>query len=227
MAKELQHEGAYYYDLHPTEEDLMGETQVHRTVVTYLMLVLQWQFREQHCAICGNLNFHATTAYKDYPLAPDIAVIKGVDLQEVLDIPSWRVGTTGPSPQVVFEFASEKTWKNDLKDKPLQYAAMGIKEYYAYDPNARPLKRRSSRRLWGWQLDEESGEMQEMLTGPGGRLWSQHLESFVVPDGRYLRLYDSTWHRRLTQAEAEAERAEMEAEARRAEIMRAEMEAES
>ena len=129
---------------------------------------------------------------------------------------SWRVGKTGPVPQVVFEIASEKTWGNDLKDKPLQYGLMGVKEYFAYDPNARPLKRRTSRRLWGWQLDKGSDEMREMALRPDGSLWSQHLESFLVPDTRYLRLYDSQRQLRLTRAEAEARRADAEAEARQA-----------
>ncbi len=48
MARQYEEkETSYYYDLHPTKEDLMGETAVHRAVVTYLTLVLQWLFREQ------------------------------------------------------------------------------------------------------------------------------------------------------------------------------------
>ena len=146
---------------------------------------------------------------------------------------SWRVGKTGPAPQVVFEFASEETWHNDLEEKPLKYAQMGVKEYFAYDPNDPPINRPSARRLWGWRLDKSSGQMRELVVYPDGRLWSQHLESYLLPDREYLRLYDGQGVLRLTRAEAEARRAEeearravIEAEARQAAERRAEVLAE-
>jgi hypothetical protein len=92
-------EVSYYYDLHPTPEDLMGETAVHAVLIHYLVDVLRWLFREQRCAVYENLNFYRTSNAREYPLAPDIAVIKGVSYQ---DIRSWRVSKSGP-PQVVLE----------------------------------------------------------------------------------------------------------------------------
>jgi Uma2 family endonuclease len=206
MAQQSQHwedEVAYYYDLHPTKEDLMGETAVHAALVHYLMEVLSWQFRGQLCAIHENLNFYQTRDVMEYPLAPDIAVIKGMDYDRWLR--SWSVGKLGAVPQVVFEIASKETWNNDLVDKPLAYAHMGVKEYYAYDPNVPPLRRARGRRLFGWHLERERGEMRELALSEDGRLWSPHLESWLVPDRDYLRLYDNQGQRRLTQAEAEAE----------------------
>ena len=76
MAKYVEHEVAYYYDFHPTEEDLMGETSVHATLVHYLIEVLKWLFRGQVCAVYENLNFYQTSNPREYPLAPDIVVIK-------------------------------------------------------------------------------------------------------------------------------------------------------
>ena len=54
--------------------------------------------------------------------------------------------------------------------------------------------------------------MRKMLPGPDGRLWSVQLDSWLVPDREYLRLYDRQGHLRLTQAEAEARRAQTLAE---------------
>ena len=106
------------------------------------------------------------------------------------------------------------------------------KEFFAYDPNVPTIRRNSSRRLWGWQLDKTKGVMREMPAYPDGRLWSPHLESYLVPERKYLRLYDSDGVLRLTQAEAEAKarqeaerQAEMETEARRAAERQAEIEA--
>src|SRR5258708_7347430 len=56
MARHIEHEVAYYYDFHPTEEDLMGETSVHAALVHYLVEVLTWLFRGQACAVYRNLN---------------------------------------------------------------------------------------------------------------------------------------------------------------------------
>src|SRR5947208_122097 len=145
MAKQVEHEVAYYYDFHPTEEDLMWETSTHDSLIDYLKAVLRWLFRGQICAIYGNLNFYQTPNPKEYPLAPDIAVIKGLEFQRVR---SWRVGKTGPAPQVVFEILSEETWKKDLHEKPMKYALMGVEEYFAYDPNEYPVGRTASRRLF-------------------------------------------------------------------------------
>ena len=213
----------YYYDSHPTEEDLMGETLPHAQLVHYLMEVLTWLFRDRLCAIYENFNFYQTQDKYEKPLAPDLAVIKGITHRPVR---SWRVGMHGPAPHVVFEIASEDTWKRDLLEKPDKYTVMGVQEYFAYDPNEPPLRRSEPSRLIGWQLDKDTGRMQKMLPGPGGRLWSHHLDSLLVPNGAYLRLYDREGHLRLTQGEADRFRAEAEAQARRSAERRAEAEAE-
>jgi Uma2 family endonuclease len=214
MAKHVEHEVAYYYDSHPTEKDLMGEASVHAALVEYLVAVLRWLLREQVCAVYENLNFYQTPNPKEYPLAPDIAVIKGYNFRHVR---SWRVGKTGPAPQVVFEIASEETWKKDLHEKPMQYALMGMEEYFAYDPNDPPAWRGTSQRLFGWQLEKGKRAMRAMPVDASGRLWSPSLDSFLVPEMEYLRLYDRNGQPRLTEAEAQKRRAEVEA--RRAEAL--------
>jgi len=82
MARQIEDEVAndcyYYYDSHPTVEDLMSETAVHRNLVTYLALVLRWLFHGQVCAIYENLGFYQTHNPNEHPLAPDIAIIKGI-----------------------------------------------------------------------------------------------------------------------------------------------------
>ncbi|MFL5655281.1 MAG: Uma2 family endonuclease [Ktedonobacteraceae bacterium] len=206
MGKNLQNEVEYYYDSHPTLEDLMGETSIHADLVRYLMLVLAWLFRGQRCAIYENLSFYQTPNSREYPLAPDIAVIKGVDYRHLR---SWKVGKTGktgPAPHVVFEIASEETWKKDVEEKPLRYALMGVEEYFFYDPDDSPHWRHPRRKLLGWQFDTVTGAITEMVPDQEGRLWSHHLDSFLVPDGISLRLYDSNHQLRLTEAEALAQK---------------------
>jgi Uma2 family endonuclease len=206
MEKYVQNEVEYYYDSHPTVEDLMGETSFHADLVHYLMEVLRWLFLGQQCAIYENLNFYQTLNPKEYPVAPDIAVIKGVEHRHLR---SWTVGKTGPAPHVVFEIASKETWHNDLKEKPLKYALMGVEEYFLYDPEIPPHMKHMGRRLLGWRLNKAKRAMEEMLPDQDGRLWSQRLESFLVPDGVYLRLYEGNNQRRPTEAEAREQKARM------------------
>jgi Uma2 family endonuclease len=46
----------------------------------------------------------------------------------------WEEG--GVPPAVVFEMASENTWRNDLGDKFTQYESLGVAEYVIFDPTA-------------------------------------------------------------------------------------------
>src|SRR6266849_8279308 len=209
MARHIEDEVAYYYDSHPTQEDLMGETSFHADLVTYLMDVLKWYYHGQLCALYENLNIYQTANPLEYPLAPDIAVFKGVSRRP---IKSWRVGKSGLAPQVVFEIASEETWKKDLEEKPLRYARMGVQEYFAYDPHESPLRGSGNRRLFGWQLDPDRQIMREMPIGPNGSLWSPQLDSWLVPDGAMLRLYDRNGLMRLTYGEAADRRVQALAE---------------
>ena len=132
---------------------------------------------------------------------------------------------TGHAPEVVFEILSEETWKDDLTKKPVSYAQMGVKEYVAYDPHEPAVARGRSRRLFGWKLDAERGEMVLLWPNQEGRVWSAELESWLGADEEYLRLYDRDGHLRLTEAEAQAKRVEVEVEARQVAIRRAEAEA--
>ena len=217
MAKELK-KVQYYYDFHPTEEDLMGETAWHDRLIDYLKAVLSWLFREQVCAIYGNLNFYQTRNPREYPVAPDLAVIKGISYRYTR---SWTLTNGEPAPQVVFEILSEETWKKDVYEKPSKYASMGVQEYFTYDPHEPPIRRGDAPRLLGWRLDPQRREMVTLAANREGWLWSEQLQSWLVSDEAYLRLYDQDHQLRLTEAEAQAQQAEMAAERAETEAKRA------
>ena len=70
------------------------------------------------------------------------------------------------------------------------------------------LQRATARRLRGWRLDTRRGEMVEIIPNAAGWIWSDQLESWLVPDQTFLRLYDRDHQLRLTGEEAQARRAE-------------------
>jgi Uma2 family endonuclease len=202
----MEDEVRYYYDSHATEKDRMGQPSNHADLVRYLWNVLDWLFQGQTCAIYKNLNFYQTSDPFEYPEEPDLALIKGIAYQKFTK--SYRVGKSGPAPHVIFEVASDETWKIDLEEKPMRYAHMGVQEYFAYDPYEPPLPESGNRRLFGWQLDQDRRIMREMSVGLDGSLWSPLLESRLMPDGYYLRLYDEHNQMRLTGAEEMARQTE-------------------
>ncbi len=129
----------------------------------------------------------------------------------------------------MFEIASEDTWAKDAQEKPARYERMGVSEYFAYDPNDPPLSRRHPQRLYGWRRDETSGLLRPLTLNASGAMWSEQLESWLVPDGAFLRLYDRAWQLRLTQTQAEIKKSEtlsILAERQRADAERREKEAE-
>lgn len=225
MEQPIEDEVYYYYDAHPTEEDLMGETPPHSWLAHYLIEVLTWLLHRQLYAVHENYNFYQTTDEHERPLVPDIAIIRGIPRSRTR---SYRVGISGPPPHVVFEFASEETWRKDLVTKPGAYERMGVWEYYAYDPNqpSLPLSRRRGQRLFGWKRDRQTGVLHAILPDEYGRIWSPFLRSYLVPDGELLSLTDRFGNPRLTEAEAEKKRADAEAEHAEEERRRAKEEAE-
>jgi Uma2 family endonuclease len=199
MTRDISNQVGYYYDSHQTEEDKQGQTTWHSRLVSYLWDVLRWQFQGQSGTIYKNLNFYQTLDRMEYPIAPDLAVLKGIAFEYVR---SWTVGRSGPAPNVTFEILAEETWKKDMREKPWKYASMGVQEYFAYDPHEPPISQATARRLSGWRLDTKRKEMVELIPDARGWLWSEQLESWLVPDGIHLRLYDREHQMRLTTVEA-------------------------
>ena len=70
-------------------------------------------------------------------VGPDVLAVIGVEDRPRDSYVMWR---EGPPPSFVMEIASNRTWKRDRNEKRAIYQAMGVKEYFLYDPrqNYRP-----------------------------------------------------------------------------------------
>ncbi len=190
----------YFYDDENNFEKLRFQDMpgaYHDLLITYLKEVLVWFYRLEQCAVYRELNFYETDRVKESPLYPDLAILKG---QQWQGLTSYRLGVTGPAPDVVIEIISAKTRYKDLYYKPERYARWGTAEYFAYD-NRPNRQRRASPRLSGWRLNQ-AGVYEPLLPAANDRIWSEQLNSWLLPDEAYLRLYTPNGEQRLTEAQA-------------------------
>ena len=65
-------------------------------------------------------------------MAPDVYVVFGASGNHRRH--SWIVWREGKAPDFVLEVASPRTWRRDAGDKRDTYAAMGVTEYWRFDP---------------------------------------------------------------------------------------------
>ena len=119
----------------------------------------------------------------------------------------------------MIELTSRHTKVEDLGNKRVIYADLGVSEYFLFDP----LDASLTPQLRGFRL--QSGEYIPMV---GPRLSSAALGLDLVVEENRLRLYDSQTGERLrTHAEAEAARREAEAARQEAETARQKTETEN
>ncbi len=125
----IEDDATYY----PVEfEDEMGETAFHFKLITLFYGLLDAYFSTPNNAlVAANMMVYYEKGNTKRWLAPDIFVCFGVEnhLRRV-----FKVWEEGVFPQVVFEIASENTFENDLGGKRLDYARLGVEEYYLLDP---------------------------------------------------------------------------------------------
>ena len=161
-------------------------------------------------------------------VAPDCYVTFGVNRSAVRPHNSYFTWHVGRIPDFVLEIASESTKRQDLREKPILYANLGIGEYWRYD--ATPDSRHYGTPLYGGRL--VAGEYQPMpiVTEPGGMLRG-HSPALGIDlcwdDGR-LRFYDparDVWVpdyyellETVTAATDQTEAARLDAESARSEL---------
>jgi Uma2 family endonuclease len=207
----------YYYDSHPTKEDLMSHGPAHSDLIIYLENVLEWNFSREEWTVMHDVGIYQTPDFMEYPLAPDISVFD-IKISEVerRTMRSWRrLEPNRPAPTVVFEVSSKETWDEDIKPdkKPEYYRKAGMREYFAYDPQVPTVWRKNrkwvGKRLMGWRYDAAKN-IEEIKPDARGWLYSQELNIWLQEDESMLRLYDVDGNLLLTEGEAEHQRAEEE-----------------
>ncbi len=205
-------EGFYYYDdennwleLRHKRGDMPGTVQ--SDLVDHLLQVLFWRYHQEEYGIYRELNFYQSGNPKEKPLYPDLALLKSHKRRKLL---SYHLGVDGPAPDLIVEVLSTKTRRTDLYRKPHRYEKWGTREYFVYDPRERQPSKQEPR-LWGWRMNS-TGRYDPITAEADGRMWSEELNCWLVPDEAFLRLYDQEGRLLLNKEEAEKQRADRLAE---------------
>lgn len=209
----------------------MGETGFHVRAILHLYGALCLYFQQRSdIYVAADMFWYYQEGNPRANKSPDVMVIKGVDNHERRSFKSWEEGAT---PCVIFEITSESSMVEDMVTKSALYARLGVREYFIFDP----MREYVSSRMLGFRL--EAGEYAPVMPDGDGRIFSEELGVFLIPEGGLLRALDPQTGQKLPslqeamalaqqeaqRAEQETQRAEQEAQRARQETQRAEQEA--
>lgn len=170
----------------------MGETDLHRRLMTDLIFALKWFLTNVRAYVAGNLLIYFEEGNPKASVAPDVFVVFGVEPGDRRTFRVWDEG--GRLPDVVIELTSRKTRKADETIKPTLYARLGVREYILFDPYGDWLRPR----LQGYRLVD--GTYQPMREFP---LHSDVLGLDLRIDENVLRLYNPKTGERLPTSDEE------------------------
>jgi len=115
----------------------MGETDTHRRWMIRIDELLSYRLREQRAYVGSNLLVYYEPGKPSRFVVPDNFVVFDCEPGERRVFKIWEEERV---PDVVFEVTSQSTSQEDLVKKPLIYEAMGVREYFLFDPTGSYLK---------------------------------------------------------------------------------------
>ena len=110
----------------------MAESEQAREYLIYATKVLRIYFQDRSDVyVSGNLFIYYEKGNPRAVIAPDVFVVFGVNKGDRRSYKTWEESNT---PDFVLEITSKSTQKEDQETKPNIYAALGVREYFQYDP---------------------------------------------------------------------------------------------
>ena len=161
------------------ETDL-GETSIHYQIISKLMQMLTYFENRNDIFIASNMNLYYEEGNPQKWYAPDLMIAFGVGNH---NRSSYKVWDEGVFPNVIFEVASDRTWKVDLTDKLELYGELGTQEYYILDTKDYLPLPLMAYRTNGKRLVYQPAE--------NNRIYSPLLNLEIVENENTFRLYDT------------------------------------
>lgn len=134
------HEGREEIFYPEQRTDDIGETSIHAKLINKLLAMLLHFFeRREDIFLSSNMNLYYEEGNPKSWCAPDLLVAFGVSNRERSSYQVWKENKV--FPQVIFEIASNSTWKDDVSEKYEIYELFGVEEYYITRPRIRVFAR--------------------------------------------------------------------------------------
>jgi Uma2 family endonuclease len=160
----------------------MGDTDFHNRAMYWLRDALEDHFADApDVYVASNLVMYYQEGDPKRRRDPDALVAKGVGKHQRR---AFRVWEEGVVPCTLFELVSRDTWRVDVNKKPAEYAGIGVKEYFLFDPEGKYL----DSALQGFRTVK--GKPVPMKPAADGSLVSKQLGLRLVAEGAMLRLID-------------------------------------
>jgi Uma2 family endonuclease len=228
----VQHRVPGFSDRWLVPERTVPEAAWHYAALEMLKALLEHWIRrtERDAAVFRNLAVRVRGDDPRVGFDPDLSLVQPAppDAGRLSSLRLWEPGHAAPA--LVIEVVSPGHPTKDYTETPDQCAAVGARELVVFDPMlAGPKSLGGARRLHVWRRSD-TGVFRRADSGDGP-FASETLGAFLVvtDDGHSLRIAEDEAGVRLWRTEAEAERAEKEAERRLrelADVRVAELEAE-
>ena len=196
-----------------SHEDDMGETTIHYDFISDLFNSLRLFFAQRtDVLIAANLNLYYEKGFPQNYYTPDLMICFGVETRPRNVFKLWE---EKQFPQVIFEVASERTWRNDISEKHEFYEEFRVEEYYLIDTeDYLPLP------LIAYRREDDRLKRLRLKTD---RALSPRLGLEIVHAGTEIKLFDPNKHEylpTLEKASAKADAAQSEIERLKAELAR-------
>ena len=197
-------------DGYPYCDSSAVESTDHWDSRAHLVYVVRSRFGHRDDVFAAaDLGFYFERGNRRAVVVPDAMVVFGVAKHSRLSYKLWEESKV---PKLVLEVVSRYTWKKDVYDKPPLYAALGVREYWLFDPL--DVRRDGGPRLEGWRLNVDGTREPVPPCAAGDGFESSVLGlDFLLLDGEF-RLRDPETGEVLrdpTESEAIAARADEEA----------------
>ncbi len=187
-------------------EDDMGEASIHIKLITNFLQTLLLFFRQREDVfLSANINLYYEERNPNKWYAPDLLIAFGVPNHERSSYQVWKEKVF---PQVIFEVASDRTWKTDVSEKLELYGTFGAEEYYILDPEFDFLPA-------PMLAFHRQGERLLTVSVNDDRIFSPRLSLEIVRTENNFRLFNPNTNeflRTLEEAESELERLKAEIE---------------
>ena len=118
----------------------MAESDFQLRAMLYVLSALRTHFRDRaDVYVGGDMFIYYEKGSPGAVVAPDVFVVSGVAQRAEAPRRSYKLWEEGKGPDFVLEVISDTTWKVDRDEKPALYAALGVEEYWLFDPTGEYL----------------------------------------------------------------------------------------